>query len=166
MRQLGLIAVALALMGATCGEPSAGREPPEVAVQATAEPAAAPAPAAPAAPAAPPPSAARIYTDKDATIQAVLGSELRIALPDNVSVPYRWSLASVTPEAALELVEQHYEDKPPAECTDCVGYGGVRVFLLRAKQAGSAELAFAYWPVRDKTGKPEKEHRVVVSVQP
>jgi predicted secreted protein len=183
MRKLGLIVLSLALGCKAAPETSpAGASSPVASSTATPAPpqqtAETPPPAAPptasatgnsVAPptAATPPAAAgaRTYPDSTKSIQAKAGEKFSVALPANITVPYKWRLEPAPDAKVIAVGEESYIAEPPKDCQGCVGYGGTRIFSFTAAGAGKAELHFALRPLNEPKGAAQKEARISVEVK-
>jgi predicted secreted protein len=104
----------------------------------------------------------KVYDDSTRAIEAKVGDRFAINLPANITTPYKWVVAST--QAAVVLAERHYEDKPPAGCTACVGYPGTDRFTFEAKQEGITTLVLQYAPLRSKSDPAERELSIQVTV--
>lgn len=182
MRELGLsahlprprpraeLAFALLLLPLGC------KTAPETAPPGASAPttAAAPIPAAPASTPATPPGAApsgaapsagpRVYPDSTTNVSARVGEAFSIALPANVTVPYRWRLEPAPDAHVLVTGGEQYVEQPPAGCPSCVGYGGTRLFAFTAAGPGSVTLHFALLPLSGQ-GEPAKTATIEVEVK-
>jgi predicted secreted protein len=174
MRKLGLghdASFALLLLCVAC-KASPEPTPAEASAPSTAT---APAPEAPGA--APGPSEAsstaapvaaggpKVYGETTKTISAKVGERFVVALPSNITVPFKWRLDP--PDVKLfALLDEKHVDEPPAGCGDCVGYGGTRLYTFETKGSGSASLHFALKPLTDPAGASQKNVTVAVTVSP
>lgn len=108
--------------------------------QQAASPAEAEQPAPPQAQAA----GATVY-DGNATqaIKARPGERFMIALPANITTPFKWVVANPN-ESVAKLVADEYKDAPPPDCRGCVGYAGTTTLTFEAVARGSLPLSLAY----------------------
>jgi predicted secreted protein len=123
--------------------------------------------AAPEAAGATQPSSAatnRVYDENTAEIAAAVGVPFTLALPANVTTPYKWGVDPSTDASALELIKDEYAANPPAECTGCVGTGGRRLLTFQPKRAGTVQLSMSYRSITNAAEPPAKQYsaRVVI----
>lgn len=78
-----------------------------------------------------------ILTEKDngKEVEASLGTQVRIDLPENPTTGYRWSLSDFKSEA-LALKSDDYAPNHPSS----MGGGGIRQFLFEARSPGKSKL--------------------------
>lgn len=173
MRKLGLT-LALVALGIACKTAPETSPPGASSPASTATEAPAPIPTPPAtsapAPAATPPSAPaasgpRTYPESTTSIEAKVGEKFSVALPANITVPYKWRLEPAPDPKVLAVGEETYISEPPAGCQGCAGYGGTRLFAFTAAGAGKVELHFALRPLNEPKGAAQKEARIAVSVR-
>jgi predicted secreted protein len=169
------LAVTLSVACKAAPEPTpAEASAPTTAPAPDAPPAAAPAQASAPATSAIAPAAAdaplaagspRLYGDATKSITAKAGERFGVALPSNVTLPYKWRLDP--PDAkVLALTDEKQVDQPPPGCGDCVGYGGARVYSFEAKGAGATSLHFSLKPLTDPKGAAQKDVTIAVTVTP
>ena len=174
MRKLGLAhdaTLAFLLLGVAC------KASPETAPAQASAPSTATAPAPDAVGAAPGPSEAaptaapvaagspKVYGETTKTISVKVGERFVVALPSNITVPFKWRLDP--PDVKLfALLDEKHVDEPPPGCGDCVGYGGTRLYTFETKGSGSASLHFALKPLSDPAGPSQKDVTVSVTVSP
>jgi predicted secreted protein len=170
MRKLGLAALAFLPLFAAC-KASPEPVPAEASAPSTAAATAAPSPEAtgatpaPATADAPAAAAARVYGETTKSISAKAGERFVVALPSNITLPFKWRLDP--PDAkVLALLDEKHQDEPPAGCADCVGYGGSRLYTFETKGSGSTTLHFALKPLTNPAGASQKEVTVAVTVAP
>jgi predicted secreted protein len=109
--------------------------------------------------------APRLYGDATKSITAKAGERFGVALPSNVTLPYKWRLDP--PDAkVLALTNEKQVDQPPPGCGDCVGYGGARLYSFEAKGAGATSLHFSLKPLTDPKGAAQKDVTIAVTVTP
>jgi predicted secreted protein len=173
MRKLGLdqkTALSFLLFCVACKaspEPTpAEASAPSTATAAAPEaPAAAPGPTAPSTAAPVAAGGPKLYGETTKTISAKVGERFVVALPSNITVPFKWRLDP--PDVKLvALLDEKHVDEPPAGCGDCVGYGGTRLYTFETKGSGSASLHFALKPLTDPAGPSQKDVTVAVTVSP
>jgi predicted secreted protein len=106
----------------------------------------------------------RIYDDSTTEIVAAVGVPFTVALPANITTPYKWVIDPSTDVSVLELTKDEYVANPPAECTGCVGTGGRRLLTLQPKRAATVQLAMSYRSITDAAEPPAKQFsaRVVI----
>jgi len=121
-----------------------------------------------ATPTAAPPAAGpkRIYDEQVTQIDARVGESFEIALPGNVTTPFRWALDTESLSALAKLKAQTYTDSPPPECPRCVGYPGTAHFEIEATQAGEAKVRLAYRRLGQTSGEAKRELTVKLVVSP
>lgn len=108
----------------------------------------------------------RIYDEQVAQIEARVGESFEIALPGNVTTPFRWALDTESLSGLAKLNAQTYTDSPPPECPRCVGYPGTAHFEIEATKAGEANLRLAYRRLGQTSGEAKREVTVKLIVSP
>jgi predicted secreted protein len=101
------------------------------------------------------------YNDSTKAITAKVGERFTLNLPANITTPYKWIVAS--PDTNVTLAERHYQEKPPAGCSGCVGYPGTDRLTFEAKQPGETKLVLRYAPLRSNE-PAERELTITVTV--
>lgn len=95
--------------------------------------------------------------DNGKSVDLRVGETLTVRLPENASTGYRWAPDQVD-EDLLDLAAAD-PDYPSA----AVGSGGEVTFTVRAKRAGTADLAFKNW--RHWEGDPSVVERFRVRIE-
>ncbi len=98
------------------------------------------------------------------TIKARPGERFVIALPANITTPFKWVVANPN-EAIAKLVSNDYEDAPPAGCQGCVGYAGTTTLTFEAVASGAAALTLAYRGLGDDDAPPQREVAIQLTVE-
>jgi len=108
---------------------------------------------------------ARVYDESTSQIEAHVGERFEVALPANVTTPFKWTLAPESLSDVATLSAQTYTDAPPAGCERCVGYPGTAHFTLDAAQEGETTLKFMYRELGEN-GETKRELSVALRVAP
>ncbi len=108
----------------------------------------------------------RIYDEQVSQIEAHVGERFEIALPGNVTTPFRWALDAASLSGLAKLNAQSYTDSPPPECPRCVGYPGTAHFEIEATQAGEANVHLAYRRLGQASGEGKREIAIKLIVKP
>lgn len=154
-----VLAVSLALLGACKSAPEA---PPETL---PAAPSSQPAASSDVPPSTTSTAKAQVYGEATTQIDAHVGERFEIALPANVTTPFKWTLAPESLSDVATLSDQTYTDSPPAGCDPCVGYPGTAHFMLDAAQEGETTLKLSYRGLGEK-GEVKRELSIGLRVTP
>jgi predicted secreted protein len=129
-------------------------------------PAQQPAPSTPveSPPATPAPGAPIYDGNATQTIRARAGERFSIALPANITTPYKWIVANPN-EAIAKLVSDEYKDAPPAGCQGCVGYAGTTTLTFEAVAAGAHPLQLAYRGLAQTDTPAQRELAIQLTVE-
>ncbi|MEP7051522.1 MAG: protease inhibitor I42 family protein [Pseudomonadota bacterium] len=105
------------------------------------------------------------YDENTKTITAKAGAHFSLLLPANVTTPMKWRIQPTPDAAVLTLAGESYSETPPAGCAGCTGYPGTKRFDFEAHARGKQTLHVSYGSLTDPSAKPEKELRIVVTVE-
>jgi predicted secreted protein len=138
-----------------------GASAPTAAAAQPAPPSPAPAVSGSAGAAAPP----RTYDSSTKTIDVAVGDAFNVALPSNITVPFKWRVEPPPDPKILAGGDDKYVEQPPADCAACTGYGGTRLFPFAATAPGTVTLHFAQRPLSDAKGPAQKEVTITVNIK-
>lgn len=96
-----------------------------------------------------------------ASIEARLGDEIVLRLPENATTGYRWHIDQADGLAEQKIAEQQVESFPP-DPNPQFGRGGVREFRFRASGPGTARLELKRW--REWEGESSVVERFTVDI--
>lgn len=108
-------------------------------------------------------SVLKAYDDQTHTISTVVGERFVIRLPANITTPYKW-LVVEDASATVFLAERHYQDKPPPDCQNCVGYPGTDSLVFEARSPGTTKLTLRYAPLRSEADPSDRKVSIQVTV--
>ncbi|MGC4067052.1 MAG: protease inhibitor I42 family protein [Polyangiaceae bacterium] len=94
-----------------------------------------------------------------------VGVPFTVALPANITTPYKWVVDPSTDASVLELTKDEYVASPPAECPGCVGTGGRRLLTFQPKRTATSQLAMSYRSITNASEPPAKQFVVRVVVR-
>jgi predicted secreted protein len=106
------------------------------------------------------------YGETTRELTTAVGQSFVLALPANITTPYRWVVDSTLDSSALELVKNEYSDAPAAGCSGCLGAGGRRLLTFQAKRTGTWTLSLSYQSITDSKEAPVSRFQATVQVTP
>jgi len=94
-------------------------------------------------------------------IEARLGDEIVLPLPENATTGYRWHIDRADGLAEQEIAKQQVDSEPGPNPQ--FGRGGIREFRFRATRPGTARLELKRW--REWEGESSVVERFAVDIK-
>jgi inhibitor of cysteine peptidase len=100
-------------------------------------------------------------TDQGKSVRVVVGERLEVALPENPTTGFQWSLEP-SPDGILQLESSTYV---PAGPTAKPGGGGTRVFRFSSQKRGTATPQFKLWRAWQGEASVRQHFSVTIQVE-
>jgi inhibitor of cysteine peptidase len=84
-------------------------------------------------------------SDTGKSIEAHVGDEIEIELPENATTGYRWRVEHAERLSQVEIPQRTDAAQPPPNANPWMGAGGIREFRFRAVEPGIGRLELKYW---------------------